>query len=221
MNHTATSLLASLLLASPALAGITFSTSIERMAIGVGYVDVGEPDPIASVDSAFIDQPPEGSFLLMGGTVPGVDAFAASLTLTGTPAGRADFSFANTVSAVDFGSTVFEYTISGSRVTITSDSEVLVSLTGTLEGSGAAVAAINVLGGVLPPHFFTVTGDPVSYALLLPAGTHTIGWGAIVGPSGGTAGFEGTVSFIAVPAPGTALLVVAAGALVATRRRRA
>lgn len=221
MNHTATSLLAPLLLASPALAGITFSTSIERMAIGVGYVNVGATDPFTSVDSAFIDQPPEGSFLLMGGTVPGVNAFAASLTLTGTPAGRADFSFANTAFAVDFSSTAFEYATSGSRVTITSDTDVLVSLNGTLDGSGAGTAVVNLLGGVVPPHFFAVTGTPISYAILLPAGTHSIGWGAVVLPSGGAAEFEGTMSFIAVPAPATAVLLVAAGGLVATRRRRA
>lgn len=41
------------------------------------------------------------------------------------------------------------------------------------------------------------------------------------GSSGDPAGLGGNVSFIAAPGPGTAVLLLAAGAPVATRRRRA
>jgi len=40
------------------------------------------------------------------------------------------------------------------------------------------------------------------------------------GSSGDTAGLGGNVSFIAIPAPGTAVLLLAAAAPVPTRRRR-
>jgi hypothetical protein len=89
-----------------------------------------------------------------------------------------------------------------------------------LEGSGGGLAGFNVLGDPVPPVFFAVTGDPVAYDLFLAAGTYSFAWGVLVGPTGGSARFEGEMSFVSVPAPGTAALLVTAGLLTGRRRRR-
>jgi hypothetical protein len=209
-----------LLVAAPALAGITFTPSVDLMIIGNGFVDAESPDPISGVDSALIAAPPEGSLLLMGGTVPGVGSFATRLEFDRLDDDRAVFAFDNQLTVSDLSGSGFEFAMSGSRVTITSETPLLVSLRGMLEGSGGGLAGFNVLGDPVPPVFFAVTGDPVAYDLFLAAGTYSFAWGALVGPTGGSARFEGEMSFVSVPAPGTAALLVAAGLVTGRRRRR-
>jgi hypothetical protein len=206
-------------LAAPAFAGVSFGPSISRMLIGNGFVDVEAADPWGYTDSALIDSPPVGSTLIMGGIVPGVGDFFAELSFSDEDADRAVFSFSSGVNAVAFGGSGYEFAMSGNRVTFSTETELLVTLRGDLLTEGGGLAGFNVLNGSASPVFFSDDGI-VEHSILLGPGVHTIGWGALVNPLGGATGFEGTVSFVAVPAPGSAALLIAASLVTGRRRRR-
>lgn len=210
---------AALALAAPAFAGISFGPSVSRMAIGTGFIDAEAPDPFSAADSAVIDSPPVGSLLIMGGVFPGVGDFFAELSFSDVDDDRVVFSFSNGLNAAPFGGTGFEFAMSGNRLTFSAETEVLITLSGDLLTEGGGVAGLNVLGDAVPPVFFSDDGL-VEYAFRIGPGVHTIGWGALVSPAGGATGFEGTISFVAVPAPGSAALLVAAGLVTGRGRRR-
>lgn len=207
-------------LASPALAGITFGGSVGQMMVGVGFIDADAADPFDSTDSALIDLPPVGSYLLIGGQVPGIGVLASHLVFGEQLTDRLVFQFESVASVAEFGGTPYEAASAGNRVTITVDTEFVVSLRGTLMGSGAGLGAFNVVGDSLAPVYFTPSGDPIAYDRVFGPGTYTFGFGSLVGPAGGASDFMGEVSFIAIPAPGTAALLVVAAGMVSRRRRR-
>lgn len=207
-------------IASPALAGITFEGSVGQMLIGVGFVDNDASDPFDFTDSALIDNPPVGSYLAMGGWVPGVGTLVSDLKYRERLADRVVFEFENNLNILDFSSSPFEFAAAGNRVTLTSDTLFVVSLRGTLVGTGAAGAAFNVLSDSLAPVIFTPADSPIVFDVVLGPGTYTFGWGAVAAPAGGMSDFAGDISFIAIPAPGTAALLVVAAGMVSARRRR-
>lgn len=207
-------------LASPALAGITFGGSVGQMTIGVGFVDSEAPDPYFASDSATTANPPSGSYLTMGGWFPGRGVIRSGLVFSGSPSDRRVFTFENVLELSDFSSTSYDFAASGNEVILTSETEFIVSLRGTLLTSGGGGAGFDVLSDALAPVYFTGADNPIALDVTLGPGTYTFGWGATVGPAGGSAEFRGEMSFIAIPAPGTAaLLMLAMGVMTSYRRR--
>ena len=209
-----------LALASPALAGlVTGTTDIQAMYAGFGFADAEAPDPFGFVDVATIADPVVGSLVLLGGSIPGTGSFSSRLEYA-FDEGEDVFNFTAGLLAAPFTGTPFEYAVAGSRLDVTTETFLRISLRGLLSGSGAGRGYLNLFGDGSPVTLIAPSADEIAIDLIVGPGAYIILWGSIVGPLGGSAEFEGTLTLTSVPAPGSAALLVAAGLLTGIRRRR-
>jgi hypothetical protein len=211
--------LAAAIIVTPALAGVTGgSNTIDLMQTGSGYIDLDNPGQDSFEDLTSIINPPVGSFLFLGGVIPGVESFYGELGFESINESVARFEFRNEIEVVPFALPDYEWAFSGNRLVFTTVVPVEIFLLGNLSVAGAGLGFLEVYGDDSPA-LVNPFGGEWGVFLTLGAGTHTIAWGAMSGPSGGSADFEGSVTLTLVPAPGAVALLAAAG-LVLTRRRR-
>lgn len=217
--------LAAVAISGTALAGI-FGTPPEfiSMQVGRGYVDLLDPFGAGS-NTATITSPPVGSFLLLGGGIPGVERFLSVLEFTSaetTAAGHvATFSFRNELDVHPFAGSPSEFAFAGNRLAFSTAGAATFTFHGPLGVSGGG--ALFVYDYARPQDILIVDESyaSVEVTLVLGAGSHTIAWGVLSNPDGGTGDWEGTATLVAVPAPGAATVLLAvAGVTVGRRRRR-
>jgi hypothetical protein len=211
--------LAAAIVVAPAFAGIVGGTNtIDLMQTGSGYIDLENPGQDSFRDLTTIVNPPVGSFLFLGGVIPGVESFYGELGFESINESVARFEFRNEIEVVPFALPDYEWAFSGNRLVFTTVVPVEIFLLGNLSVAGAGLGFLEVYGDDSPA-LVNPFGGEWGVFLTLGAGTHIIAWGAMSGPSGGSADFEGSVTLTLVPAPGAVALLAAAG-LVLTRRRR-
>lgn len=211
------------LVAAPAFAGIVGGTgSVDLMQTGVGYVDLQS-------GSEQFDQllsrvnPTVGSYLLLAGGIPGVETFFGAIEFSSMEGPVVRFSSISRLEVVPFAFPENEWAFSGNRVRFTTDVPVEVNLDailnpgppGLVEGSG--VGFLEIYGDSSGPYILPSSG-PWNLNVVLAAGTHTLAWGAMCGPTGGSAELDSVLSLTLVPAPGALALLAVAG-LVGNRRR--
>ena len=219
MNYRIFAALAAASAVAPALAGIIGGTNeITLMQTGSGYIDLNNPGQDSFRDLTSITNPPVGSLLFLGGVIPGVEAFYGRVEFLSVDATTARFGFRNEIEVIPFALPEYEWAFSGNRLSFTTVVPVELALYGELDVDGAGLGFLEVYGDGQNPYVNPFGGD-WGIGLTLAAGTHTIAWGAMSGPSGGFADFEGGITLTLVPAPGAVALLAAAG-LVLPRRRR-
>lgn len=223
MFHRMCAPLAAGLLVAPAWAGIVGgSNSIDLMETGAGYVDLKDPGNDDFHDVIGVENPPVGTNIFLEGFIPGVQAFSSDLTfttITGSGNETARFDFENGLSVAPFALPDFEWAFAGNRLVFTTVVPVEVFLLGEVTVADSGLAFFGVYGDGEPP-LVNPIGGVWGVSRTLAAGTHTIAWGAMAGPSGGSASFNGFLTLTLVPAPGAVALLATAG-LVLPRRRRA
>lgn len=194
------------------------SYTFEFMQIASGFIDLENPSSSTFTDFTSIDNPPVGSFLDLQGVIPGTRSFLGSLDFTSASDTAARFDSEFQAATAPFSSTGFEFFFSGGRIDLTSSVAFSVTLDALIGGSGGGVSFLYVYGGGAP-HLFFPSSEPVSYTIDFGAGSHTIAWGSLVDPTGGSAVLQDSLIFNFVPAPGAVALLAMAG-LAAPRRRR-
>jgi len=220
MTRWSSILAASLLVVAPASAGI-LAGSTDVMLVGAGYIDEQDPSWENLADFATIADPPVGSFISVASGIPAVETFLSYLRFDGLSGNTAVFVFENTAQAAPFAAgSPYEAAFAGNRLTITSSFGFVITLQGTLLGTGAGRGGFNVLGGGEAPVIFDPAAGTVLYSRTIGAGTQTIGWSALVGPLGGTADFTGTMTVTFIPAPAAVSLLAISGLVGGGRRRR-
>jgi hypothetical protein len=211
--------LAAALLVAPAFAGIVGGTNtIDLMQTGSGYIDLENPGQDSFEDLTSIADPPVGSFLFLGGVIPGVESFFGELEFSSLSESTARFDFLNEIEVVPFALPDYEWAFSGNRLLFTTVVPVEVTLFGSLMTSGAGLGFLEIYGDDADP-FVNPIGGEWGVSFTLGAGTHAIAWGAMSGPSGGAAEFAGSMTLTLIPAPGAVALLAAAGLILSRRRR--
>lgn len=214
--------LAAGLMVAPAWAGIVGGpNSIDLLQTGSGYVDLDNPGNDSFQDVISVVDPPVGSFLFLDGGIPGVEAFASEIeftSITGAFGETARFDFENDITVVPFALPEFEWAFAGNRLQFTTVVPVEVFLFGAVTTAGGGLAFFEIYGDGAGPFINPVSSD-WGVSVVLGAGTHKIAWGAMAGPSGGSAGFDGFVTLTLVPTPGAVALLAAAGVVLPRRRR--
>jgi len=209
---------ATLMVSSTVSAGILFGgdNSIDLMQVGHRYINTADPGEIEFTDLAQIFSPPVGSSLLLGGSIPGVEAFYSDLTFTSLVGPTATFEFESDID-IETIPPEFEISFAGSRLVFNTVVPVLLTLTGTVTSDGSASGFFYLYGTAVPVFLF----DSVNYSVEIGPGTTAIAWGVLGRDTSPTndAVFAGSLSLTLVPAPGAVALLAAAG-LIAGRRRR-
>lgn len=213
-------LAASFLIAAPASAGFLVGNT-DAMIVGAGYIDLEDPSWENLADAALIENPPVGSFISVASGIPGVETFLSYLRFDGLSGNTAVFVFENIAQAAPFSpGSPYEAAFAGNRLTITSSIDFVITLQGTLLGTGAGRGGFNLIGSGESPVIFDPAAGPVLYSRTISAGTRTFGWSALVGPLGGTADFVGTMTVTFIPAPAAVSLLAITGFVGGRRRRR-
>lgn len=214
--------LAAGLVAIPAWAGVVGgSGSIELMQAGSGYVDLNNPGNDSFQDVISAKEPVVGTFLFLDGGIPGVEAFASEIeftSVTGPFGETARFDFENSITVVPFALPKFEWAYAGNRLQFTSILPVEVVLSGFVAVDGGGLSFLEVYGDGAAPFLNAISGT-WGVSVTLDPGTHTIAWGALAGPTGGNAEFDGSLTLTIIPTPGAMVLLAAAGVAVPRRRR--
>jgi len=207
------------LAATPAFAGIVGGGvgSIDYMQTGFGHVDL-ETGAESIDDIVSVDDPTVGSFIFIGGGVPGAGSFLGEITFTSTVGPVARFDSVNDIDVEPFALSGDEWAFSGNRVSFTTTVPVEVNLLVDLNVEGAGLGFLEVYGDSSNP-FLNPVGGTWGLNFMLAAGTHTLAWGAMAGPDGGVAEMDGFLTLTLVPTPGAVALLAMAG-LVGNRRRR-
>jgi len=211
--------------AGSATAGFAgFDVTIEEMESVNGFVDFDNPFDEEYAELIEIGDPPAGSYIEFASGIPDVGEFASDIIFGSNNAGTAMFTFTAMLDVASFADNPFglDLALSGHRVTFTSEVDVIVTLLASVDPgtSDNAYGFLEVYDDDVPTGTFYSPGDnPVVEEFVLEAGTYSVAFGAAVGPDGGFGGFNGTIAFTAVPAPGVVALLGLAG-LVARRRRR-
>lgn len=218
MNHRSFGPLLAAMAATPAFAGIVGgSGSVSLMQTASGYVDIQSGGEFTA-DLVSIENPTAGSFLFLAGGIPGTERFLGRVEFAGITGPVARFESRNEMEVDPFALPANDWAFSGNRIRFTTDVPVAVTLLVEVETIGAGAAFLEIYGDGGLVYLSPSTG-PWSLDLALDAGTHTIAWGALAGPMGGSASAEGSLSITFIPAPGV-LATLAAAWLVGGRVRR-
>lgn len=212
------------LVAAPAFAGVVGGTgSVDFMQTGIGYVDL-EAGTEQFEQLVTLVNPPVGSYLLLGGGIPGVETFFGGIEFLSVEGPVARFASTNSIEVDPFAFPENEWAFAGNRVQFTTDVPVEVNLDAILNPEspggfldGAGVGFLEIYGDSSGPFINPVSGA-WNLKFVLAAGTHTLAWGALCGPAGGSAELDGVLSLTLIPAPGALALLAVAG-LVGNRRR--
>ncbi|MHC4833260.1 MAG: hypothetical protein ACYTFH_05090 [Planctomycetota bacterium] len=201
-----------------------FDVTIDEMESVNGFVDFDNPFDEEYAELIEIGDPPAGSYIEFASGIPDVGEFASNIVFGSNNAGTAMFTFTAMLDVASFADNPFglDLAVSGHRVTFTSEVDVIVTLLASVDPgtSDNAYGFLEVYGDGVPEGTFFSPGDnPIAEEFVLQAGTSSVAFGAAVGPDGGFGGFNGTIAFTAVPAPGAVALLGIAG-LLARRRRR-
>jgi hypothetical protein len=192
--------------------------SIDLMQIASGFVDLADPSASTFTDLTSVAVPPVGSYLNLQGVIPGNRSFLGDLEFISCDGVTSVFDFEFAVQSVPFDSTGFEFFFAGGRLDIVSEVEFSVRLDALVGGSGGGLAFLYDYDNEAP-HLFFPSSEPVDFILTFGPGMHRIAWGALVDPTGGEAGIDGSIVFTFVPAPGAVALLALAGFAVSRRRR--
>ena len=207
------------LVATPALAGVVGgSGTIDRMETAAGYIDLDAGGEFIA-DLVGIDAPPVGSFIFLGGGIPGVETFFGELTFASTTGPVARFESMNSLEVDPFAFPENEWAFAGNRITFSTTVAVDVFMLVDLNLEGGGLGFLEIYGDASGP-FLNPVGGTWGLNFTLAAGTHTIAWGAMSSPTGGTAEMDGFLTLTLVPAPGAMALLAVAGLITGQRRRR-
>lgn len=218
MSRTVFAPLCAALASAPAFAGLVGSpNSIDFMQTGVGYVDL-DAGTEAFDDLVTIVDPPVGSLIFLGGSIPDVESFYGAVEFTSAVGPVARFDSLNEIEVDPFAFPENEWAFSGNRVRFSTIVPVEVNLLVDLTLAGAGLAFLEIYGDTSGP-FLNPVGGTWGLNFTLAAGTHTLAWGAMSGPSGGSSEMDGFLTLTLIPTPGAFALLAVAG-LVGNRRRR-
>lgn len=207
------------LVATPALAGVVGgSGTIDRMETAAGYIDLDTGGEFIA-DLIGVDAPPVGSFIFLGGGIPGVEMFFGELEFASTAGPVARFESMNSLEVDPFAFPENEWAFAGNRIIFSSTVAVEVFMLVDLNVEGGGLGFLEIYGDAAPP-FLNPVGGTWGVSFTLAAGTHTIAWGAMSSPAGGTAEMDGFLTLTLVPAPGAMALLAVAGLITGQRRRR-
>lgn len=195
---------------------------VDLIEAGVGFV--APPDNFDFFDIYDIANPFVGAFVQGIGNQPFV-LTVSTYTLFESNGGVYDgdyarFEFENSVAGPAWSFPTVSIAAARSLIGFTTDTEVLVTVEGVVSGSEFGRGFID--SDPFPPGDILIapSDSPVSYSFLLGPGSHQIVIGGVIyDATGGSAGFAGSVTIVAVPAPAAALAMLAAG-LGARRGRR-
>lgn len=219
MDHRSFGPLLAAMAASPAIAGIVGGPgSVSLMQTASGYVDI-ESGGEFTADLVSIENPAVGSFLFLAGGIPGTERFLGRVEFATISGPVARFESRNEMEVDPFALPANDWAFSGNRVRFTTEVPVELTLLVEVETSGAGAAFLEIYGDDAVVYLSPSTGT-WSLALSLGAGTHTIAWGAVAGPMGGSASAEGSLSINFIPAPGAFGPLAAAWLLGGRGRRR-
>lgn len=211
------------LVTAPVFAGVVGGTgSVDFMQTGVGYVDL-EAGSEQFNQLVTLMSPPVGSYLVLGSGIPSVGTFFGQLEFTSVEGPVARFFSNSRLTVQPFAFPENEWAFTGHRVQFTTDVPVAVNFEAVLNPeppgflANAGVGFLEIYGDSSGPFINPISGA-WNLNFVLEAGTHTLAWGAMCGPTGGSAELQGMISLTLVPAPGALALLAVAG-LVGNRRR--
>jgi MYXO-CTERM domain-containing protein len=195
---------------------------IDLIEAGVGFV--GLPDNFDFFDIYDIANPFVGAFVEGTGYQPNV-LTVSTLTTFESNGGvydgdYASFTFDNEVAGPAWSFPTASIAAARSLIGFTADTDVVVTVTGIVTGSADGRGFID--SDPFPPGDIVIapSSDPVTYSFTLAAGTHQIVMGGVIYDlTGGSAGFSGSVTITAVPAPAVTASLALLG-LAGRRRRR-
>lgn len=216
--------LAAVALSATASAGIFGSPpEFTLMQVGRGYLDV--QDPFGSgINTASITNPPVGSFLLLGGGIPGVERFLSQLSYSSSETTfngyLSTFNFRNEVEVDPFSLPESEYAFAGNRLEFTTAGPSTFTVFGDVDLVGGGALFVYDYSNPSSLLIMDVPVEAFGISIELSAGNNTIAWGVLAESEGGLGDWEGSATLLAIPAPGAAALLALAGLIIGHRRRR-
>lgn len=196
---------------------------IDLIEARVGFVDLIEPDNFNFFEVFDIPNPFVGAFVQGTGYQPYV-LTVSTLTTFESNGGVYDgdyayFTFDNEIAGPAWSHPNPSIAAARSLIGFTADTDVVVTVTGIVTGTADGRGFID--SDPFPPGDIVIApgSDPVTYSFTLAAGSHQIVMGGVIYDlTGGSAGFSGSVTITAVPAPAVAASLAMLG--FAGRRRR-